>query len=228
MNAIELYRLGERLSYSFKNTDLLLQALTHRSFEGALNNERLEFLGDSVLSFVITEALFHRYPGANEGELTRLRASLVKGETLAEMAKELGLGELLRLGVGELQTGGFRRSSTLEDAFEAVIGAIFLDSDFNTIRHLLLKWFDERLKSATPETAIRDSKSRLQEWLQAKGNPLPTYEVLQEEGPDHNKIFHVKCSIEALGLSAEAEGISKKNAEQKAAEKLLTSLISHE
>lgn len=228
MNPIELYRLSERLGYTFKNTDLLLQALTHRSFEGALNNERLEFLGDSVLSFAITEALFHKHPEASEGELTRLRSSLVKGETLSEMAKELGLGDLLRLGLGELSTGGFRRASTLEDAFEALIGAIFLDSDFNTAKTLLLKWFDERLKIATPETAIRDSKSRLQEWLQAKGIALPTYEVLQEEGPDHNKIFHVKCNITVLNVSSEAEGVNKKNAEQKAAEKLLASLIHHE
>ena len=217
MNPIDLYRLSETLGYSFKNTDLLEQALTHRSFEGSDNNERLEFLGDAVLSFTIAEALFRKFPKATEGELTRLRATLVKGETLSEMARTMGLGDLLRLGFGELNTGGFLRSSTLEDALEALIGAIFIDSNINTIQTLLLKWFAERLNAVSPETAVRDSKSLLQEWLQSKNLALPTYEVLKEEGPDHDKTFYVKCIVAARNVNTEAQGISKKIAEQRAA-----------
>lgn len=224
MNVFDEHRLNKVLGYCFRNKNLLLQALTHRSFEGALNNERLEFLGDSVLNFVIAEAVFRKFPEASEGELTRLRAALVKGETLAIMGKKMGLGEVLRLGLGELNTGGFRRSSTLEDALEALIGAIFLDSDLETTKNLLLHWFSEHLKLINPGTVVRDAKSRLQEWLQAKNLPLPVYEILQERGPEHDKIFYVRCSINVLNLSAEGQGISKKLAEQMAAEALVQQL----
>jgi ribonuclease-3 len=226
MNPIDLYRLSETLGYTFKNTNLLEQALTHRSFEGSDNNERLEFLGDAILSATIAEALFRKFPTATEGELTRLRATLVKGETLAEMARTMGLGDLLRLGFGELNTGGFRRSSTLEDALEAIIGAIFIDSNINTIQALLLKWFTERLNAVSPETATRDSKSLLQEWLQSKNFALPSYEVLKEEGPDHDKTFYVKCTVTACNATTEAKGVSKKIAEQRAAQAMFELLSS--
>jgi ribonuclease III len=221
MKTFDVHRLSTKLGYTFNNVQLLEQALTHRSFEGAANYERLEFLGDAVLNFTIAEALFRKFPGATEGELTRLRAALVKGETLGEMGKNMGLGDLLRLGLGELNTGGHQRSSTIEDAFEAVIGAIFLDSDIKTIQKLILKWFAELLATVTPETAIRDAKSRLQELLQAKNMQLPVYELLREEGPDHDKVFHVRCHVTALKLMSEGQGISKKFAEQNAAQKLL-------
>lgn len=221
MNPLSLYRLSETLGYTFKNVSLLEQALTHRSFEGSDNYERLEFLGDAVLNFTIAEALFRKFPKATEGELTRLRATLVKGDTLGEMGKGMGLGDVLRLGLGELNTGGFRRSSTIEDAFEAVMGAIFLDSDIHTIQALILKWFAPLLAKVTPETAIRDAKSRLQEWLQAKNMSLPTYELLREQGPDHDKIFYVRCHVAALKLTSEGQGISKKLAEQNAAQTML-------
>lgn len=224
MNALSLYRLSETLGYTFKDAHLLEQALTHRSFEGEDNYERLEFLGDAVLNFTIADALFRKFPKATEGELTRLRALLVKGETLGEMGKNMGIGNLLRLGLGELNTGGFRRSSTIEDAFEAVMGAIFLDSDIHTIQALILKWFAPLLETVTPETAIRDAKSRLQEWLQAKNMQLPSYELLREEGPDHDKIFYVRCNVSTLNLSSEGRGVSKKLAEQNAAQSALEQL----
>ena len=224
MNVFDEHRLSKILGYQFRDKKLLLQALTHRSFEGALNNERLEFLGDAVLNFVIAEAVFRKFPAASEGELTRLRSALVKGETLAAMGKKMGLGDVLRLGLGELNTGGFRRSSTLEDALEALIGAIFLDSELETTKALLLNWFAAQLAEITPGSAVRDAKSRLQEWLQAKNLPLPLYEILQETGPEHDKIFHVRCSVTSLNLSGEGRGISKKIAEQIAAEVLVQKL----
>jgi ribonuclease-3 len=221
MNSIDLYRFSEVLGYTFKNNDLLEQALTHRSFEGSANNERLEFLGDAILNFTIAEILFRKFPEATEGELTRLRAALVNGEKLAMMAKEMSLGAVLRLGLGELNTGGFRRNSTLEDALEALIGAIFLDSDIQVVQRLLAIWFAKHLEQITPATAVRDSKSRLQEWLQAKNMKLPLYEMLREEGPGHDRMFYAKCYVPDLNLTTEGQGMSKKLAEQTAAQHML-------
>ncbi len=224
MRAIVLNKLYQTIGYRFKDAELFEQAMTHRSCEHRPNNERLEFLGDSVLGMIITSELFERFPQCTEGELTRLRASLVKGETLAKMGLSMGLSEVMHLGQGELNTGGFRRKSTVEDAFEAMIGAIYLDSDFFTVKALILKWFEPLLAMVNVSDIPRDHKSRLQEALQAKELSLPIYEVLREEGPDHEKTFIVCCSVPGLGLQTEGQGLSKRFAEQDAAKKMLDQL----
>ena len=224
MREIALNRFFKTIGYTFKNVALFEQAMTHRSVEGRPNNERLEFLGDSVLGFIIAEDLFKRFPGCAEGELTRLRSNLVKGVTLAKMALEMGLSEMMNLGLGELNTGGFRRKSTLEDAFEAMLGAILLDSDLPTVQALVIKWFEPLMIPMNAGEVPRDYKSQLQETVQAKGLSVPHYEILREVGPDHDKIFFVKCTVAALNLSAEGQGMNRKTAEQEAAQKLLKSI----
>lgn len=228
MRALKLEALAKAMGYVFKDPTLLEHALTHRSFEGRANNERLEFLGDAILNAVIAMALFQRFPNCSEGELTRLRASLVKGDTLAKIALEMDLGNVMNLGLGELNTGGFRRHSTVEDALEAVMGAVYLDSDFETVRALLLQWFATRLNSVDVSDIPNDYKSRLQEHLQSKGLSLPQYEMLRQEGPDHAKIFWISCKIVDLNIAEEAEGYSKKIAEQQAAYKALLKVPSYE
>ncbi len=228
MRAIQLEKLSKALGYVFKNEALLEHALTHRSCEGRDNNERLEFLGDAILNAVIATALFQRFVDCSEGELTRLRASLVKGDTLAKIALEMDLGNVMNLGLGELNTGGFRRHSTIEDALEAVIGAIYLDSDFVTIQALLLQWFASRLDSVDRMDIPNDYKSRLQEHLQSKGLSLPQYAVLRQEGPDHAKLFWISCKVADLQLEEEAAGHSKKIAEQQAAHKVLLKIPNYE
>jgi ribonuclease-3 len=218
-----LAQLCDKLGYSFKNLDLLALALSHRSVDGP-HNERLEFLGDAVLGLSIAETLYQKFPQANEGELSRLRSSLVKGETLSALALELNLGDYLRLGSGELKSGGFRRNSILEDAVEAIIGAIYLDSDFVSAKAVVLEWFKSRIQVLNLSDSLRDSKSRLQEYLQAKGQRLPVYELIKAEGPDHAQMFTVACHVKDLDLSAEAKGISRRQAEQDAA-KLILNLI---
>jgi ribonuclease-3 len=224
MRALKLEQFFKTIGYRVNNIALIEQAFTHRSFEGRPNNERLEFLGDAILNFVIAEALFVRFPNCTEGELTRLRSSLVKGETLAKVALEMNLGEMMHFGLGELNTGGYRRHSTLEDAFEAVLGALYLDSDLPTLKALILTWFESRLASVNVHDIPHDYKSRLQELLQSKGLGLPLYRVLKEEGPDHAKCFYVECKVEPLNLLEEATGNSKKTAEQNAAQKILDQL----
>ncbi len=224
MREIALNTLCKTIGYTFRNKDLLEQAMTHRSCENSLNNERLEFLGDSVLGCVITSTLFERFPLCREGELTRLRSSLVKGETLAKLAQDMGIGVVIKLGFGELNTGGFRRKSTLEDAFEALVGAIYLDSDFVTTRGIVLRWFEPMLAIINTSHIPRDYKSQLQEELQAKELPTPLYKVLREEGPDHEKLFFVRCSIERLDAATEGTGRGKKIAEQEAARRMLALL----
>lgn len=226
MREIRLNQFSRSLGYTFQNTHLLEKALTHRSFAGRENNERLEFLGDAILNFVIAEALFIRFETCAEGELTRLRASLVKGETLAEVALEMNLGDMMHFGSGELSTGGFRRHSTLEDAFEALLGAIYLDSDFLQVKTLILTWFESRLSRINIDDIPRDYKTRLQEYLQAKSVALPFYTILEESGPDHAKVFKVRCEVSALSVSCEAIANSKKSAEQGAAQKVLEQLLS--
>ncbi len=228
MRSLQLGRLSEAIGYVFKDQSLLEQALTHRSYEGRAHNERLEFLGDAVLNCVIASALFQRFPECSEGELTRLRASLVKGETLAKIALEMNLGHVMNLGLGELNTGGFRRHSTVEDALEALIGAIYLDADFMAIEKLILQWFASRLDRVDVKDIPSDYKSQLQEYLQAKGLSLPRYEVLRQEGPEHAKVFWIGCQVPDLNLVAEAEGPSKKNAEQQAAHKILLNIPGYE
>ncbi|MCV6637449.1 MAG: ribonuclease III [Thiotrichaceae bacterium] len=225
MKESDLQKLYQILGYQFQQPTHLKTALTHRS-AGNPNNERLEFLGDALLSLIIGEFLFQRFPKAKEGQLTRLRASLVKGETLAEIALELELGQYLRLGMGELRSGGWRRNSTLADAVEAIIGAIYIDSDLFHCRKVVLAWFETRLSSLSISTIEKDPKTRLQEHLQARQQPLPDYQVLKMEGPPHNQHFEVKCQV--VGLKATiGSGESRRRAEQAAAEKALKLLKKH-
>ena len=216
--------LEKLLGYSFKDPALLGQALTHRS-AGSRNNERLEFLGDAILGCVMAGDLYHRYPQAREGLLSRLRSTLVRRESLARIAHGLALGDYLRLGAGERRSGGHARDSILSDALEAVFGAIYLDSDFTTVRACILPLFEERLQSVSRATTLKDSKTRLQEYLQAQQRPLPDYSVVQVSGDAHNQSFRVSCAVagEEAG-STEGRGSSRRLAEQDAAEKMLARL----
>jgi ribonuclease-3 len=215
-----LARLSKRLGYKFHNQELLLQALTHRSAKG-MHNERLEFLGDSILGFAIAEQLFNQFPKESEGDLTRMRSSLVRGVTLAAMARDFKLGEHLILGPGEKKSGGHRRESILEDAVEAIIGAIYLDSDIETCKALVLKWFEARLAEIKPGITQKDPKTRLQEYLQARKIPLPLYEVIDIKGQSHNQEFTVQCTTEISVEDIVTKGTSRRKAEQAAAEKVL-------
>ena len=217
---MQLARLEKKLGYQFNNQQLLSQALTHRSAKGA-NNERLEFLGDSMLGYVIAGVLYEKFPQASEGELTRMRSSLVRGVTLAEVGRDFGLGDYLILGPGELKSGGFRRDSILEDAVEAIIGAVFLDSDMPTCQALILAWFSERLDKIQPALSHKDPKTRLQEYLQGRNKPLPLYEVTDTKGQSHNQEFTVSCTVENLEQVVVSKGTSRRKAEQSAAEKVL-------
>lgn len=215
--------LERRIGYSFNDQSLLTLALTHRSV-GANNNERLEFLGDSILNFVIAEDLYRRFPKAREGQLSRLRAQLVKGVTLAEIAKEFGLGDYLLLGSGELKSGGFRRESILADAVESIIGAIFNDTGFEAAKERVLYWYSSRLESLTLQDTQKDPKTRLQEFLQSRQQALPNYEVVSVEGEAHAQTFYVECHIDMLKQKSEGSGSSRRIAEQKAARVALTAL----
>jgi ribonuclease-3 len=212
-------RLCQALGYAVRDTQLLAEALTHRSAAGR-NNERLEFLGDAILNFVIAAELFRSYPQASEGELSRLRANLVKGDTLAKLARELVLGDYLRLGSGELKSGGFRRTSILADALEAIFGAVYLDSDFETCRGLILGLYRYRLAELPAVDELKDPKTRLQEYLQARQQALPVYNVLAVSGEAHAQSFTVECYI-AGALRTIAVGTSRRKAEQEAARQAL-------
>lgn len=217
---LNLDNLIEKLHYKFHNVNLLRAALTHRSVHGE-NNERLEFLGDSLLNCIIAAALYQRYPTAKEGELSRLRASLVKGETLAIVAQEFELNKYIRLGTGELRSGGAQRESILADALEAIIGAIYLDSDFSVCEKLVLSWFSDRLSLGSISDNLKDPKTLLQEYLQAQKLPLPLYTILSIEGEAHAQIFHIECRVPDLNQTATGKGRSRRKAEQEAARKLL-------
>ncbi|MCH8227821.1 MAG: ribonuclease III [Proteobacteria bacterium] len=208
------------IDYRFADQQLLQEALTHRS-RGASNYERLEFLGDSVLNLVVSSRLFELKPGASEGDLSRMRARLVRGESLTEIASDLALGKQLNLGEGEMKSGGFRRASILADAFEALLGAIFLDSDYAICRTVILDLFDPLIEKLPAIEELKDAKSRLQEWLQGRARPLPEYTLIREEGADHVKKFHVQCRITDDGSMMEASGSSRRRAEQAAAAKML-------
>jgi ribonuclease III len=215
-----LERLVEKLGYQFREPALLEHALTHRS-AGSLNNERLEFLGDSILSLVVASELYRRFPQATEGELSRLRASLVKRETLALIAREVDLGPYLRLGSGEMKSGGHRRESILADALEAVFGAVYLDGGFDTCRDLVLNLYDELLEELPAATSLTDPKTRLQEYLQSRRLPLPSYHVIEVTGEAHAQSFRVECTLEALGKRTQGVGSSRRRAEQDAASRAL-------
>ena len=212
--------LSKKLGYQFKEPALLKQALTHRSAKG-VHNERLEFLGDSILNFVIAQILYEMFPKSSEGELTRMRSSLVKGVTLAEIARDFKLGDHLILGPGELKSGGFKRDSILEDAIEAIVGAIFLDADINTVQKVVLNWFAHRLSIIQPGQEQKDPKSLLQEYLQGRKIALPQYDVIQITGQSHQQEFTVRCSSEKLNVEVITKGSSRRKAEQEAAQQLL-------
>lgn len=218
--------MTDRSGHVFSDPELRRRALTHRS-AGARNNERLEFLGDALVNLIIAEALFTRFPRADEGSLTRARAQLVREESLAQVARELELGDQLELGPGELKSGGFRRDSILADAVEALIGAIYLDAGFDTCRTRVLAWFEQRLVEMPDGVPEKDPKTRLQEWLQGKGFALPEYRLLRSEGDDHEKIFHVACVTSTPPCEAEGDGSSRRQAEQRAALAVLIQLSGH-
>lgn len=219
-----LTELQRRLDYRFSNIRQLELALTHRSLSGRHNNERLEFLGDAFLGYVIAAELFERHGGAKENQLTLLRASLVRGKTLADLGRALGLGEFLRLGSGELKSGGFRRDSILADAVEAIIGAVLLDGGPEPARALILRLLGARLERARPGEVSKDPKTRLQELLQGRGEALPDYEVVEVVGSDHAQTFTVSCRVLAVGEQVLGKGRTRRAAEQQAASHVLDRL----
>jgi ribonuclease-3 len=213
-------KLQKNISYQFSDIELLSKALTHRSVSKQ-NNERLEFLGDSVLGSIISEELYSRHSNIDEGQLSRLRSHLVRGNTLANLAKKLDISENLRLGQGELKSGGFRRESILADTFEAILGAIFLDSDYLTVKKVVLNLFSDLLNEVKSEESLKDFKTQLQEMLQKKGYDLPKYDLIQTKGKDHNAVFYVSCHVEALKIKVEKNAKSIKRAEQACAQSIL-------
>lgn len=210
------------VDYRFSDPRLLEEALTHRSI-GSHNNERLEFLGDSVLGMVVSTRLYERYPRASEGDLTKMRARLVRGTTLAKLGKELNLGNEIMMEPGVLKSAGFRNSSILADAVEALLGAIFLDGGYEACREVILARFNPLIEALPSVEQLKDPKTRLQEWLQALGRPLPVYSLEFEEGADHAKTFHVSCRVDD-GQITESRGSSRGAAEQAAALQMLERL----
>lgn len=219
----ELINLSKRLGHSFKDLSLLETAVTHRS-ANRNHYERMEFLGDAVLNMVISDTLYNKFPEAAEGQLSRLRASLVKGDNLSKHAKTLELGEYLRLGSGELKSGGFRRKSILADVFESIIGAIYLDSGFDRARQFILDIFAQQIDAVDLSQNLKDPKTQLQEYLQAKGYELPVYEIQSTSGKAHNQTFEVSCEIELLPAPVVGSGTSRRKAEQAAAKQVLDML----
>ena len=217
-------RIAQALGHRFTREELLIQALTHRSV-GSSNNERLEVLGDALIGFVIAEALWERFPKADEGTLSRMRASLVKRESLARLARDLKLGDSLRLGAGELRTGGHARDSILADALEAVFGAVYLDAGFERARAVVLELFAARLEQTDAERAGKDPKTRLQEWLQSYKRPLPEYLVLSIDGDQHDQTFIVSCQLQDADVTTRGTGTSRRRAEQAAAESMLERIL---
>ena len=222
-----LQQLQQQISYQFTDESLLRLALTHRSF-AAQNNERLEFLGDSLLGLTISNALFRAFPSMPEGVLSRQRSGLVKGVTLAEIAREFSLSDYLIMGQGELKSGGFRRDSILADTVEAIIGAIFLDSDLPQCQRIVLQWFDQRLKNISPDDELKDPKTQLQELLQAQKKPLPDYTVIHIEGASHEQSFTVSCDVALLQETVQATASSRRLAEKQAAIQALNLLKDRE
>lgn len=216
-------RLQDKLGHQFLTPALLKQALSHRS-SGRDNNERLEFLGDAVLGLIAAEALYQRFPELSEGELSRLRATLVQQGTLAEIARELRFGEHLILGLGEQKSGGAERDSILADTLEAVICALYLDAGLERCKALVLPWFIPRIPSLRSGAMPKDAKTGLQELLQSRHAALPTYEVVEVTGQDHQQVFTVRCSVALLGTPCLGQGGSRKMAEQQAAEAALLRL----
>jgi ribonuclease-3 len=218
-----LAALQQRLGYRFTQPELLRRALTHRSW-GAEHNERLEFLGDAVLSLAISGLLYERHAGSDEGDLTRVRAHLVREDSLHRVALGLGLPEVLRMSDGEMRGGGAQRPSLLADALEAVIGAVFLDGGFEPAHGLVRRLFGEVIQGTEVESWSKDAKTELQEWLQARKVPVPAYRIVATRGQAHNQTFEVECAVATLGLAQNGEGKSRRAAEQEAARRLLDAL----
>jgi ribonuclease-3 len=219
-------KLQSLIDYRFQRNELLHQALSHRSYSRGENNERLEFLGDSILNLIISNFIYRRFDEASEGRLSRIRASLVKQETLAEVARGIQLGDSILLGGGELKSGGFRRDSILSDVLEALIAAIYLDSNYAEAERVVLRLFDDLLQGIDVRRNLKDPKTRLQEYLQARQQPLPNYTVLQTSGKSHDQVFTVRCEIGEPALQGEGRASSRKKAEQEAARQLLQKLES--
>ncbi len=221
---MNLTTLQKNIRHLFRDEALLTRALTHRSRQKIKNNERLEFLGDSVLSLVISTELFRRYSNLREGELSRLRAALVKGETIAKIALELGINECLQLGTGELKSGGQQRESILSGAFEALIGAIYLDANFETAQRCVLNWYGDLIEHIDDLTDVKDAKTTLQEWMQARKMPLPVYDFTVT-GDAHLQEFTVICRV--VGMDVETKGVStsRRKAEQIAAKEFIKKIM---
>lgn len=216
-------RLCRAIGYNFRNIALVETALTHRS-AGGDNNERLEFLGDAILGFVVADYLYGHYVDADEGELSRLRATLVKGDSLAEIAHSLELGQYLNLGPGELRSGGHSRASILADAVEALLAAVYLDGGYTVAREVILRLFEEKLSGLGRKSRQKDPKTRLQELLQARKVALPVYTILDITGEQHEQCFTVSCQVDELDLESRGTGSSRRKAEQSAASQLLREL----
>ncbi|NND54756.1 MAG: ribonuclease III [Gammaproteobacteria bacterium] len=210
----------KQLGYKFSDPELLRRALTHKS-RSSVNNERLEFLGDAVLDLVISAELHHAFPDADEGYLSRLRSRLVRGETLAGVATELGVGDIVELGSGESRSGGHQRRSILADALEALYGAIYLDGGFDAVRDVILEQFAGRLRELPDDDELKDPKTLLQEALQSRGFELPQYTVTRKSGPPHKRRFEVRCVVDEFNIETEGKGSSRRKAEQRAAEAVL-------
>lgn len=219
----KLNEIQRALNYQFNNISLLELALTHRS-ANKLHNERLEFLGDSILSFVIADELFHRFTKEDEGDLSQMRSSLVCGQTLGEIGKDFKLGDYLILGQGELKSGGFRRESIISDAVEAIIGAIYLDSDIENIRRLILCWYQSRLNEIKPGIKQKDAKTRLQEYLQGIHKERPMYLIVEVTGDNHEQEFLIQCKLNDDNNEYLGRGLSRRKAEQAAAQEALNKL----
>ena len=215
--------LERRLGHAFGDKELARQAVTHRSF-GTPHNERLEYLGDSLLNCAVATLLYEKFPKLPEGDLSRLRASLVNQSSLSEVASALGLGDLLRLGEGELKSGGFRRPSILADAFEALLGAVYLDAGFDAVRAAVERLMGEKLEGRDRMPVDKDPKTALQEHLQGRKLALPRYSVQRTEGEAHDQTFTVECRVDDLGVVATGQGTSRRAAEQAAAEGVLAQL----
>lgn len=220
---MQIEKIFQSINYHFRNKKLLISALTHRSVSQN-NNERLEYLGDSIVNFVIAEALFKNFHKIPEGQLSRMRSNLVKKESLAEIAVNLRLGNYVQLGSGELKSGGYRRESILADTLEALIAAIYLDSNFDTCKEKILYWFAEKLATISSTTSNKDAKTELQEYLQARKLPLPNYKIIKTVGKDHEQVFHVSCEIPGFKQYQIGKGANRRRAEQIAAAAILNEL----
>lgn len=218
-----LNTLYKKIGYTFKEPNHLKMALTHRSYSSS-NNERLEFLGDSLLNLIIANALYKHYSKAKEGELSRLRAYLVQEDSLSEIAQQLNIGPFLQLGMGELKTGGAERPSILADALEAIVAAIFLDSNFDTCQQFVLSIFHEKLHSLSSKKNTRDAKTTLQEYLQSRKQTLPVYEIVETTGESHQQTFTIRCSVKSLKKETIGTSTSRRKAEQEAAKVFLIEL----